>query len=183
MPVTVLTAMGLGHASDVIAGVVWAADHGADVIVMAFSNPGFSQNLQDALDYAWSKNVVLVAATGNDAVSTPTFPAGDRGVMGVSGTDPSDTLVPFSNSGPSVFIAAPATDIQTTTTGDAYTVISGTSASAAIVAAAAAVMKAGDPTLTNGIIVCRLATIADPAATQNQTGNGRINRARDLAGT
>src|SRR5207244_5950717 len=147
------------------------------------SNPGFSQNLQDALDYAWSKNVVLVAATGNDAVSTPTFPAGDRGVMGVSGTDPNDALAPFSNSGPSVFIAAPATDIQTTTTGDAYTVISGTSASAAIVAGAAAFMKAVDPTLTNGIVVGRLARMADPAGTQDQTGNGRINMARALADT
>src|SRR5438094_8229858 len=183
MPVTVLDANGLGQDSDVIAGVIWAADHGADVIVMAFSNPGFSQNLQDALDYAWSKNVVLVAATGNDAVSTPTFPAGDRGVMGVSGTDPNDALAPFSNSGPSVFISAPATDIQTTTTGDAYTVISGTSASAAIVAGAAAFMKAMDPTLTNGIIVGRLARMADPAGTQDQTGNGRINMARALADT
>src|SRR5881396_3861670 len=183
MPVTVLDVNGLGQDSDVIAGVIWAADHGADVIVMAFSSPGFSQNLQDAIDYAWSKNVVLVAATGNDALNTPTFPAGDRGVMGVSGTDPSDTLVPFSSYGPSAFIAAPATEIQTTTTGDAYTVISGTSASAAIVAGAAAFMKAVDPTLTNGIIVGRLARMADPAGTQDQTGNGRINMARALADT
>src|SRR5438876_5826337 len=183
MPVTVLDVNGLGQDSDVIAGVIWAADHGADVIVMAFSNPGFSQNLQDALDYAWSRNVVLVAATGNDGVSTPTFPAGDRGVMGVSATDPNDSLVPFSNSGPSVFIAAPGTDIQTTTIGDAYTVISGTSASAAIVAGAAAFMRAVDPTLTNGVIVGRLARMADPAGTQDQTGNGRINMARALADT
>jgi len=183
MPVTVLDVNGLGQDSDVIAGVIWAADHGADVIVMAFSNPGFSHNLQDAIDYAWSKNVVLVAATGNDGVSTPTFPAGDRGVMGVSATDPNDSLVPFSNSGPSVFIAAPGTDIQTTTIGDAYTVISGTSASAAIVAGAAAFMRAVDPTLTNGVIVGRLARMADPAGTQDQTGNGRINMARALADT
>src|SRR5437773_1121981 len=183
MPVTVLDANGLGQDSDVIAGVIWAADHGADVIVMAFSNPGFSQNLQDALDYAWSRNVVLVAATGNDGVSTPTFPAGDRGVMGVAATDPNDSLVPFSNSGPSTFIAAPGTDIQTTTIGDAYTVISGTSASAAIVAGAAAFMRAVDPTLTNGVIVGRLARMADPAGTQDQTGNGRINMARALADT
>ena len=183
MPVTVLDVNGVGQDSDVIAGVIWAADHGADVIVMAFSSPGFSQNLQDAIDYAWSKNVVLVAATGNDALNTPTFPAGDRGVMGVAGTDPNDTLVPFSSYGQSVFIAAPATDIQTTDIGDAYSVISGTSASAAIVAGAAAFMKAMDPTLTNGIIVGRLARMADPAGTQDQTGNGRINMARALADT
>src|SRR3989454_1597408 len=183
MPVTVLDVNGLGQDSDVIAGVIWAADNGADVSVMAFSNPRFSQTLQDALDYAWSKNVVLVAATGNDGVSTPTFPAGDRGVMGVSATDPNDNLAPFSSSGQGVFIAAPGTDIQTTTIGDAYTVISGTSASAAIVAGAAAFMRAVDPTLTNGIIVGRLARMADPAGTQDQTGNGRINMARALADT
>src|SRR5206468_3335110 len=127
MPVTVLNANGLGHDSDVIAGVIWAADHRADVIVMAFSHPGFSQNLQDALDYAWSKNVVLVAAAGNDAVNTPTFPAGDRGVMGVSATDPNDNLATFSNYGQAVFLGAPGTDIQTTNIGGAYNVISGTS--------------------------------------------------------
>src|SRR2546425_4454095 len=103
--------------------------------------------------------------------------------MGVSGTDPNDTLAPFSNSGPSVFISAPATDIQTTEIGDAYTIINGTSASAAIVAGAAAFMKAMDPTLSNGVIVGRLARMADPAGTQDQTGNGRINMARALADT
>jgi len=67
MPVTVLDANGLGQDSDVIQGVLWAADNGADVIVMAFSNPDFSQSLQDAIDYASNKGVVLVAAAGNDA--------------------------------------------------------------------------------------------------------------------
>src|SRR5437868_852400 len=86
IPVTVLNANGEGQDSDVIAGVIWAADHGADVILMAFSNPGFSPNLQDAIDYAWSKGIVLVAAVGNSAVTNPTFPAGDRGVMGVAAT-------------------------------------------------------------------------------------------------
>src|SRR5439155_12592282 len=88
VPVTVLNANGEGRDSDVIAGVLWAADHGADVILMAFSAPDFSPNLQDAIDYAWSKGVVVVAAVGNDTVGRPTFPAGARGVMGVAATDP-----------------------------------------------------------------------------------------------
>src|SRR6266536_239986 len=75
MPVTVLNANGAGQDSDVIQGVLWAADHGADVILMAFSAPEFSQNLQDAIDYAWSRGVVVVAAVGNNAGSEPTFPA------------------------------------------------------------------------------------------------------------
>ncbi len=66
MPVKVLAADGTGQDSDIIAGVVWAADHGADVILMSFSNPGYSQALQDAIDYAWSKGAISVAAVGND---------------------------------------------------------------------------------------------------------------------
>ena len=74
MPVTVLNASGIGQDSDIIAGIIWAADHGADVILMAFSNPDFSQNLQDAIDYAWAKGAVLVSATGNDGREYPHLP-------------------------------------------------------------------------------------------------------------
>ena len=117
MPVTVLDVNGLGQDSDVIAGVIWAADHGADVILMAFSNPGFSESLQEAIDYAWSNNIVLVAAVGNDGLNSVSFPAGDRGVIGVSATDDNDQLAAFSNYGQSVFLAAPGTDILTTDLG------------------------------------------------------------------
>src|SRR5204862_1669974 len=134
VPVRVLAAGALGQDSDVIAGVLWAADNGANVILMAFSNPGFSQNLQDAIDYAWSKGVVLIAAVGNNATSAATFPAGDRSVMGVAATDQSDAQAYFSNEGQSVFIAAPGVEISTTDIGSAYSVRSGTSKAAAIVA-------------------------------------------------
>src|SRR4029453_4347922 len=82
MPVTVLGADGTGQDSDIIEGVAYAADHGADVILRAFSNPGFSASLQAAVDYAWSRGVVVVAATGNDGSSAATYPAGDEGVVG-----------------------------------------------------------------------------------------------------
>ena len=183
MPVTVLNADGLGQDSDIINGVVWAVDHGADVILMAFSNPGFSASLQEAIDYAWSSNVVLVAATGNDGLNAPTYPAGDRGVIGVSATDENDRLAAFSNYGASVFLAAPGTSIVTTDAGGSYVTISGTSSSAAIVAGAAAQMMAVDPSLSNGVVVGRLARTADPAGTQEETGNGRLNLARALLDT
>ena len=183
MPVKVLDANGLGQDADIIAGVVWAADNGASVILMAFSNPGFSQSLQDAIDYAWSRNVVLVAAAGNDGVNTPTFPAGDRGVIGVSGTDQADILVSGSNFGTSVFMGAPAVSILGTAANNGYASGSGTSAAAAIVAGSAALMRAVNPTLTNGVVVSRLARTADAAGTQEQTGNGRVQLARALADT
>src|SRR3990172_6397086 len=78
LPLTVLGADGTGQDSDIIEGVVYAADHGADVILMAFSNYGYSASLQAAIDYAWSNDVVLVAATGNDGSSVASFPAGAR---------------------------------------------------------------------------------------------------------
>ena len=131
MPVTVLGSDGTGQDSDIIEGVVYAADHDADVILMAFSNPGYSELLQAAIDYAWDEGAVLVAAAGNDSSSSPQFPAGDRGVIGVSNTDQNDGLAGSSNSGQAIFLGAPGTAILTTDSGGGTTTISGTSASAA----------------------------------------------------
>ncbi|MBI2764162.1 MAG: S8 family serine peptidase, partial [Chloroflexi bacterium] len=183
MPVTVLGADGTGLDSDIIEGVVYAADHGANVILMAFSNPGYSASLQAAIDYAWSNGVVLVAATGNDGSSTPTYPAGDRGVVGVSATDSSDALWAGSNYGTDTFIAAPGVSIDSTDLAGGYTSVTGTSAAAAEVAAAAALAKAVDPSASNGVIVGRLGSSADAVGTADQTGNGRLNLARAISST
>ncbi len=183
MPVTVLDATGLGQDSDIIEGVVWAADNGADVINMSFSNPGFCPALQAAIDYAWAHDVVLVAAVGNDASDAPTYPAGDRGVIGVSNTDQTDALNASSNYGADTFLGAPGTDIVTIALGGGTTSITGTSASAAEVSAAAALLRAADPSASNGVIVGRLARNADAAGTVDQTGNGRLNLARAISDT
>jgi hypothetical protein len=180
LPVQVLDANGVGQDSDIIDGVVWAADNGADVILMSFSNPGYSPALQDAVDYAWSQGAVIVAATGNDAVSTPTFPAGDAGVIGVAGTDENDALVSSSNYGQDTFLAAPGVGIAADAPSGDVASVSGTSAAAAIVAGAAALLKANGAG-SNGVIVGRLARTADPAGTTDQTGNGRLNLERAIA--
>jgi hypothetical protein len=178
MPVTVLDGQGLGQDSEVIAGVVWAAEHGADVILMAFSNPGYSPDLQDAIDYAWSRGAVVVAATGNDGSTDVNYPAGDRGVVGVSATQQDDTVWASSNTGADVFLAAPGVGIATSSGS-----VTGTSAAAAEVAGAAALIKANDPAASNGVIVHRLAANADPVGDQQTAGNGRLNLARALADT
>jgi uncharacterized repeat protein (TIGR01451 family) len=183
MPVTVLGADGTGRDSDIIEGLVWATDHGADVALLAFSATGYSAALQAAIDYAWNHGVVVVAATGNEGTTTLTFPAADRGVIGVSSTDSSDALASSSNFGASVFLAAPGEGILTTATGGGYVSVSGTSAAAAHVAGAAALLAAFDPSASNGVIVGRLARNADAAGTQAETGNGRLNLARALDDT
>ena len=178
MPVTVLDADGLGQDSDIIEGIVWATDHGADVINLSFSNPGYSTALQAAVDYAWDHDVVVVAATGNDGSSAPTYPAGDRGVIGVSNTNRDDELAASSNYGADTFLAAPGTDIATLQAGGGMTSVSGTSASSAEVAAAAALLRAIDPDASNGTIVGRLARSAEDVGTRAETGNGRLDLAR-----
>ena len=125
MPVTVLDSQGVGQDGDIINGVIWAADHGADVILMSFSSPDFSPSLQEAIDYAWAQGAVLVGATGNNGSSAPHFPAGDRGVVGVASTDESDALSASSNHGDAAFMGAPGTGIYTTANGGGYTSISG----------------------------------------------------------
>ena len=161
----VLDSNGLGLDSDIVKGVVWAADHHANVILMSFSNPGYSHALQRAINYAWRKGAVVVAATGNDGVSTPTYPAGDAKVVGVAGTDQSDAPWASSNAGLDTFIAAPATSIPADARDGSETSITGTSASAAMVAGAAALLFAKDPKATNAIVDGRLARNADAVGT------------------
>ena len=194
LPVTVLADDGTGQDSSIIQGIVYATDSGADVILMAFSNPSYSVALQAAVDYAWNHGVVLVAANGNHGSTEPSYPGGDRSVIGVSSTDMNDQLAADSNHGPQTFIAAPGVDILTVDRTDAaldpellpaagsgYRAISGTSAAAAEVAAAAAVLVAADSAASNGTIVGRLARSAAAVGTRDETGNGRLDLARALA--
>ncbi len=174
MPVTVLGADGTGQDSDIVAGIVHAADHGADVILMSFSNPGYSAALQAAADYAWAEGAVLVAATGNDGSSAVTYPAGAAKVVGVTGTTAEDTLWDGANRGPSAFLAAPAVSIATGSGS-----VTGTSASAAVVAGAAAVVAAAT-SAPNGVVVGRLARTAEAV---EGVGNGRVQLDRALADT
>src|SRR5439155_20017781 len=73
--------------------------------------------------------------------------------------------------------------ILTTAAGGGYSSVTGTSASAAEVAGAAALLRAVDGAASNGVIVNRLAESADAAGTADQTGNGRLNLARSVGDT
>ena len=190
LPITVLGADGTGQDSAVITGIIAAVDGGADVILMAFSNPGYSPALQAAVDYAWDSDVVLVAANGNDGTANASYPAGDRGVMGIASTDQADQLAADSNHGPQTFLAAPGVEILTTAAGadsdpstdDEYRLVSGTSIAAAAVAASASVLRALDADASNAVIVGRLARSAASIG-RGEGGNGRLDLARAVADT
>ena len=150
MPVRVLDGTGIGQDADIIEGLVWAVDHGADVALMGFSSTGYSSALQAAVEYAWSNGVVVVAAVGNDGNDLSHFPAAMAKVVGVSATNQLDERWSGSNFGTSVFMAAPGTGIESI-----LGPVTGTSPAAAIVAGAAALLQAVDPSADPGVIVGR----------------------------
>lgn len=93
--------------SAIATAVMDAADMGADVINMSLGGPGNPAALENAVNYAWNKGVVVVAAAGNDATSTPSYPAAYPNVIAVSGVDYYNGDSDFSNYGSWVDVAAP----------------------------------------------------------------------------
>ena len=79
---------GDGDDIDVIDALTWAADHGALVVNLSLAvNGGYSQGLQDAVDYCWTKNTLVVAAAGNDGNDfVRRYPAACNKVLAVAAT-------------------------------------------------------------------------------------------------
>ena len=181
MPVTVLGADGLGQDSDIIEGVVWAADHGADVILMAFSASGYSSALQAAIDYAWSQGVVLVAATGNDGSSTPHVPRRRPRRHRRLEHRLSPTRLPRRRTtATAAFLAAPGRR-RSRPTRRRHHPSPARRPRPLTSPAPRRCSRAADAVASNGVIVGRLARNADAAGTAAQTGNGRLNLARALS--
>ena len=132
-----------------VAGIVWATDNGADVLSMSFGVSDH-QALRDAIDYAWNKNVLPIAAAGNDGDQRVNLPAGLDKVLAVANSLPDDTRSPSSTFGQWVDVAAPGTDIWSTVPGGAYENKTGTSMSCPLVAGIAGLIySVGGDQMTN----------------------------------
>lgn len=118
MPVKVLDATNAGSEWALVEGIHHAVDHGADVINLSLSFPlGYvpSPALAEALERAYSEDVVMVASAGNDGQPVMTWPAASRLVVAVSASpDDSDhghPLAEYSNFGPRADVIAPGGSI------------------------------------------------------------------------
>jgi hypothetical protein len=142
MPVKVFTGAGTATVSNIVNGIYWAVDHGANVINMSFDSTTSSPELQTAINYANSKGVVCVAAAGNDGNQTLVYPAGYHSeVLGVASTNDQDIRSTFSNYGNAlVTVAAPGEGMVTLYPGNNYAEGWGTSFSAPLVAGGAALL-------------------------------------------
>ena len=146
----VLSAYGEGTWFHVAAGVSDAVKKGADVISMSLGSSVSSKVLKDACDDAWSNNVVVVAASGNDGTSV-SYPAAYDSVIAVGAVNPSLERTWWSNYGPELELVAPGEDILSCVLGNDYEFYSGTSMACPHVAGVAALVKSIGYTSNNEI--------------------------------
>lgn len=107
MPLKVLGADGGGTVADIAEAIKFAANNGADVINMSLGGGGESQLMKEAIEYAYRKGVVIVAAAGNESTDGSSYPARYPHVIGVSAFGPDGEKAPYSNFGAGVDISAP----------------------------------------------------------------------------
>jgi thermitase len=147
MPLRVLDGNGIGSYSDVAAALVYAVDNGAEIISLSLGGVNPSSVLENAVDYADARGVVVIAAAGNSGSEGALYPAAYPPVIAVGSLDINLARSDFSNYGAEIDVYAPGRDMLTTDLGGGYTYRSGTSLSAAFVTGIAAIESARDSLL------------------------------------
>ncbi|MEG7283173.1 S8 family peptidase [Bacillus sp. 0909A] len=141
---------GSGDLQGLLKGIDWSIANGMDIVNMSLGTSSDSQILHDAMDKAYEKGVLLVAASGNDGNGKPVnYPAAYSSVVAVSATDQHNHLAAFSTTGNEVEFSAPGTDITSTYLHQYYATGSGTSQATPHAAAMFALLKQRDPGHTN----------------------------------
>lgn len=172
---------GLLEYDDIAQSLVYAADNGANVVSMSFG--GMNSNLmQNAINYAYNRGVVLVAAAGNSGDNFPlmAYPAALSNVIAVGATDQNDMQTRFSNFGAWVDIAAPGLDIFSTISptspmnsnpqnppycanaNECYLQLSGTSMAAPVISGVVGLLLAKNPALTQNEVLTIIHSSHDP---------------------
>jgi len=172
-----------------VANAIVRAVGRADVVNLSLGGPSPCSAMQQAIATAKAADVLVVASAGNDGDTVKQYPAAFPDVVAVAATDPDDSLSSFSSRGADwVDIAAPGSDIATTTNTGGYAYFSGTSFSGPIVAAVAGMLYPLVPD-ANGDgkkiddVRQRLLSTTDPIpATGTDVANGRVNLCRALGG-
>jgi type VII secretion-associated serine protease mycosin len=159
--------------------IEWAVDHGAKVLCIAIGG-GPSDQWAPVLDEALKADVVIVAAVGNrtQGATQVAWPAAYPGVVAAAGIDRTGKHADLSVTGPEVALSAPAVNIVSPGRNGQYQNGSGTSAATAIIAGAAALIRAKYPTMPAAEVVHRLeatAIDAGPPGRDDEYGYGILN--------
>jgi subtilisin family serine protease len=184
LPVKVLGDDGVGTTSSVAAGLIWATDNGARIANLSLAGPGETLVLRQAVEYATSRGVLVVAGAGNDGVDSPTmYPAAYSDVIAVAACDESRNVAAFSSRGSWVDVTAPGVAIASTVGTTGYSYMSGTSMATPHVAAQAAVLVGLYPQRTaneiRSYIETTLVDIDQPGPDVN-SGGGLVDIAASI---
>lgn len=192
MPVKVLDSTGYGYTSWIAEGIVWAVDQGASVLNLSLGGPMGTDTLADAVSYAQSQNVLVVAAAGNFTAAwtdplppPPNYPAGYPGVLSVGAIDGTNTYYSFSYFGPWVEVDAPGCTVSTALGSffhgsDLYGSFCGTSAASPYVAGLAALARSYRPQLSAPVISEAIQKSATPLGDSGNSVHGAINALKTL---
>ena len=200
MPLRVLNEDGSGNTQDVVRAIDYAINNKADIINLSFVGNTYDIDLQQTLEKAYKKGIVIVAAAGNENAKGQSinldlekaYPICIRGsndqkiIIGVAASDNYGKLAGFSNYGSScVDIIAPGKDFFGTLVYDKLIPsfnkyyggpYSGTSLATPIVSGIAALMKSYNPTLTNQQIMDLILNNADNIDAQNPSYAGKLGK-------
>jgi hypothetical protein len=157
----VMGADGKGDLFTLASAIVDAVDRGCRVINLSLCSVGSTYLLEQAVDYAREKGVVLVAATGNDGVEGVMYPAALDGVLGVGAVDGTGRQAYFSNRGEQVDLVAPGVGVNAAGAENTVSAFSGTSASTPFVTAAVAALLSQNPGMSGDEAVAILLANTD----------------------
>ncbi len=183
LPVKVLDKDGAGTSFEVAKGLYWAVDHGAKVINMSLGDYYHTDVLHEAIQYAYDHDVILIAASGNDNVDDPMYPANYDEVLTVAAVDDARNRAFFSNYGSHIDVAAPGVHIPSLFPDNNYVVMSGTSMAAPHVAGLAGLIRSMRPDLNNEEVYEVIKSTAKDIGTKGHDsyyGFGEIDVARAL---
>ncbi len=170
MGVKFLDAGGSGTLENAVKAIDYATKMGAMIESNSWGGGGVSEALKQSIERARDKNVLFVAAAGNesnDNDANPAYPASYDvdNVMAVAAIDRNGNMADFSNYGTkTVHIAAPGVDVYSSLFGNKYDAWSGTSMATPHVSGVAALVKAVNPAFGYKEIKQRLISSARPMA-------------------
>lgn len=130
--IRVADSKGKSNTALVAQGILQAVDQGAAIINISLGSTGDSVVLRNAVEYAQSRGVIIVAAAGNEQQTSLAYPAGYAGVISVAAIDANGTQAYFSNSGSSLTISAPGVGIVSAYDDNRMVISSGTSQATAL---------------------------------------------------